>query len=107
MRGKSLLSTVLPNLRRLVAQTSPGDKIPRIDYPRSGEKVQRGHYAVRISAPAGECHVAIDGGGWHSCRRDAGYFWYDWRPAPGAHHIVVRNRVDNGWGHTETTCEVD
>ena len=107
MRGKNLLSAVLPSLRGLVAPKTRGDNIPCIDYPRLGEKVRRGHYAIRISAPAGECHVAIDGDCWRSCRREAGFFWYDWSPAPGAHHIVARNRVDNGWGHTETTCKVD
>jgi hypothetical protein len=107
VRGKGRLSAVLSEFRGIVARKTKGDNIPRIDYPRLGEKVHRGHYAIRISAPAGECHVAIDGSGWRSCRREAGYFWFDWHPEPGTHHIVVRNRADNGWGHTEMISEAE
>ncbi|MBI5241718.1 MAG: hypothetical protein HY926_14690, partial [Elusimicrobia bacterium] len=106
MRGKNLLSALMPRLTKIAVRQAVLDNIPAIDFPRLGERIRRGHYAIRISAPPGECHVAIDGGCWRSCRRDSGYFWYDWRPEPGSHHIMARNRSDNGWGHTETTCVV-
>lgn len=107
MRGKNLLTALLPRLKGLAARRTAADNVPAIDFPRLGERVRRGHYAVRISAPAGECHVSIDGGGWRGCRRDSGFFWYDWSAERGAHRIMARNRSENGWGHTETTCVVD
>ena len=39
-----------------------------IDYPQAGEKVNRGQYAIRVSAGGGECQIAIDDGPWQTCR---------------------------------------
>lgn len=78
-----------------------------IDYPQSGEKVNRGHYAIRISAGKRECQVAIDKNPWQKCRSADGFSWYDWSPAkPGAYRISARIRVGNKWVKSERLCTV-
>lgn len=69
-----------------------------IDFPREGEQVRPGHYAVRIAAGgARRVEVAINGGEWQACRSSVGYFWYDWRPEePGRQELVARARSGKG-----------
>ena len=88
----------------------PGEKLskPDIDYPQIGEKVARGHYAIRISGCAGKCEVAIDDGTWRSCRCADGYCWYDWYPTEiGRHRICARVRSGNKWLKVQRTGEVE
>lgn len=89
-------------------------KAPRwvnIDYPRPSEKVQKGHYAIRVHAPwATETQISIDGMSWQDCRSDVGFFWHDWHPsASGAKKINARSRNGAGaWTKAETReCEVE
>ena len=95
-----------------VSQAGNGGKMldckpPTIDYPQAGEKVQRGHYSIRISGCAGECQAAIDEGDWQSCRVADGFHWYDWSPEkPGSHRISVRVRSGKKWVKTQRTCRV-
>lgn len=69
-----------------------------IDFPREGERVRPGHYAVRIAADGAQrVEVSINGGEWRACRSSVGYFWYDWRPeAPGRQELVARARFSKG-----------
>ena len=111
MKKKGFFSGMISGSSR-AAEKSPAvpaaaDNKLNIDYPQAGEKIQRGHYAIRISGSDGECHVSIDGGGWQSCRSDAGYSWYDWDAQPGSHHISARTRVLAKWVKAETTCDVE
>jgi len=78
-----------------------------IDYPLADETVKRGRYTIRISGGTEECHVAIDDGGWQSCRSADGYSWYDWCPTETrAHRISARTRIGNKLVETEKTCSV-
>lgn len=81
-----------------------------IDYPKEGESVLPGHYAVRISAKtAGSVEVSINNGPWHTCRTADGYHWYDWTPStPGRATISARCKSSNGCAKTPTTrtCQV-
>lgn len=64
---------------------------PVIDFPAAGEKISPGHYAIRISSPAGHVDVSIDAGPWHRCRHSVGYHWFDWVcHARGTYQIVAR-----------------
>ena len=105
MTRHGLLSTIIPGLNQTGAEKQSKFGI---DYPQAGEKVARGHYAIRISGCEGECQITIDGAGvWQGCRRDGGYCWYDWNPAEtGAHRISVRARVGNAWVKADRTCRV-
>jgi hypothetical protein len=84
-----------------------GTTLPGIDYPQQGEKVQVGHYAVRISGCTGECQVSIDDGDWQNCRNAEGFWWYDWSAdQPGTHRISVRTRIGAAWVKTNRSCNV-
>ncbi|MBI4218427.1 MAG: hypothetical protein HY610_04860 [Elusimicrobia bacterium] len=70
-----------------------------IDYPKEGETLAAGHYAIRIasSSTAETVEISIDGGLWQPCRQGAGYFWYDWKLIPaGAHKCAARQKLANG-----------
>ena len=72
---------------------------PVIDYPRHNEVVVSPTYALRIAAPAAVAalDVSIDQGPWRACRKDVGYWWYDWSGyADGEHEIIARTRGQNG-----------
>ena len=104
MGSNGFLSKMIAGLSR-TGEGKPGT--PRIDYPQMGEKVARGHYAIRISGCAGECQAAIDGGDWQPCRCADGYCWYDWCPTEaGEHRISVRARVGDSWVTTNRTRRV-
>ena len=101
MRRKGFLSGILPGLA--------GDSAvaPDIDYPEAGEKVARGHYAIRVSGCQGECQVAIDDGEWQTGRCADGFCWHDWSPEqPGTHRISARIRAGNKWVKSQRTCRV-
>ena len=74
-------------------QKAPSPRLD-VDFPREGEEVLSGHYAVRVSAEGAEdVEVSVNDGPWQPCRAAAGFFWYDWAPSePGTHVILVRWR---------------
>lgn len=82
----------------LKTETKPVTTTPKnetsltIDYPRPNEKVNPGHYAIRITATGGTpCVMAsIDAGEFASCRYDNGYWWFDWQATSGRHSVVAR-----------------
>lgn len=105
MTKHGLLSTGVPGLNNF------GEEIKsklQVDYPKVGELVARGHYAVRISGCQGDCQIAFTGAtDWQNCRRDGAYHWFDWNPTEtGAHRISVRTRVENNWVKFDRNCRV-
>lgn len=74
------------------------DISPQIDFPRNGETVGMGHYAVRISAQAGsDVEISFDKGAWLSCRYAVGHWWFDWTASvKGPHSVAVRARGAQG-----------
>ncbi|MDD5627513.1 MAG: hypothetical protein PHU21_00495 [Elusimicrobia bacterium] len=108
MRKKGLLSVRIPGLSKSVEEKQAARTKVAIDYPQQGERVHRGHYAVRISAGETECQAAVDGSDWQTCRSDAGYSWFDWFPeTAGTHTISVRARVNGKWAKAERVCDVE
>ena len=108
MRKKGLLSVRIPGLSKTVEEKPAACTKVNIEYPQQGERVQRGHYAIRISAGEAECQAAIDGSDWQSCRGDAGFCWFDWYPEKsGTHTISVRTRVNGKWAKIERVCDVE
>ena len=104
MRKNGLLSTVIPGLNKIVEEKKSKFSI---DYPQAGEKVQRGHYSIRVSGCEGECQAAIDDGDWQNCRNADGFSWYDWSAEQsGAHRISVRVRSGKKWLKIERACIV-
>lgn len=72
----------------------PGKAAVAIDFPKEGEEIPSGHYAIRLSASGGNVEVSFDGKTWHPCREAVGHHWYDWFPAePGRFSIQARVRV--------------
>lgn len=68
-----------------------------IDYPREGDPVRPGHYAVRLSVSAPSVvQVRFDGGDWLDCREAVGFRWRDWEPRPGKSLIEARARRGTG-----------
>jgi len=69
-----------------------------IDYPREGDLVLAGHYAVRISAKAsGSVQICVNKGDWSECRNSGGFFWYDWWPAKaGKYTLTARVQIGKG-----------
>src|SRR5687768_4447662 len=65
-----------------------------IDYPREGDLVRPGHYAVRVDAVgADQLQLRLDGTDWIDCREAVGFFWYDWSPQkPGPVVLSARAR---------------
>ena len=97
------ISDILSGKAKIVKQS---DKLS-IDYPKAGEKVNRGHYAIRISTTSAECQVAIDKSDWQPCRQADGCFWFDWSAEQaGAHRIAAQARIGNKWVKTERVCNV-
>ncbi|MBI2071403.1 MAG: hypothetical protein HYT79_12510 [Elusimicrobia bacterium] len=75
-----------------------------LDYPKEGEKLRRGHYAVRVGAPgATEVQVCVNEGAWLTARAGAGYWWVDWwLEKTGEFRLKARARK-NGLSWTETS----
>lgn len=68
-----------------------------IEYPREGEVITSPSYVFRIDADAARVEIAIDGGGWTSCRRSDDYWWFDWSDyEPGVHQALVREAPGRG-----------
>ena len=80
-----------------------------IDFPREGDTVLPGHYAVRISAKSGSDVEISTGGDWQACREAVGYFWFDWWPTkPGRTTLSLRTKMGKGkWKKVgDRTCTV-
>lgn len=106
MRKKGVLSVKIPGLSKAEKSAAPAK--PSIDYPKTGETVLRGHYAIRVAGGNGESQVSIDGGEWQPTRSDAGFEWFDWFPeTPGSHRIAFRTRMAGKWVKAERVCEVE
>jgi hypothetical protein len=111
-----VLKSSFPTIKKPMAPTlkAMAKKSPRwvaIDYPRPSQKVQKGHYAIRVHAPwAAEAQIALNGTLWQNCRSDVGFFWYDWHPKnAGPQKINARARNGAGaWTKAdERECEVE
>ena len=63
-----------------------------IDYPREGDLLLSGHYAVRItSAHDNQVQISINNGDWQDTRAAGGFFWFDWwLSKPGKYTLVAR-----------------
>jgi hypothetical protein len=81
-----------------------------IDFPKEGQEVQAGHYAVRVSArPGFDVEINTGGADWFPCREAVGFFWFDWWPAkPGRTTLALRVKVGKGrWKKvSERSCRV-
>lgn len=107
MKKKTFLSARLSGMGQTSEEKPTGHECTLcIDYPQAGEKVQAGHYAIRISGCAAKCQVMIDDGEWQTCRSADGFCWYDWAPEAGRHKIAVRARAGNKWLKAQRTCDV-
>jgi hypothetical protein len=81
------------------AQAEAAERRPEIEYPGKGETIVSPTYTIRVDAPASAeaLDVSIDQGPWRPCRKDVGYWWYDWAGyADGEHDIITRIRGRNG-----------
>ncbi|OVE75523.1 hypothetical protein BVX98_07345 [bacterium F11] len=82
-----------------------------IDYPLDGEKINKGHYAIRISVSEDRpTEISINGKEWKPCRSADGFKWFDWTVEnPGKTKII--SRVHNGTNEwivsKEKVCFVD
>lgn len=80
-------------------KTEIADIRPDIEYPKQDETIVSSNYTVRVAAPESveALDVSIDQGPWQPCRRDVGYWWFDWSGyAAGEHEIIARTRGHNG-----------
>lgn len=69
-----------------------------VDFPSESERISPFGYTIRVGAPE-DClaEVSIDGGDWQPCRRDVGYWWFDWMSyAPGEHEVLARAVLPDG-----------
>lgn len=72
---------------------------PQIEYPQPDETVLSLEYTFRIAAPAEAegVDVSINQGPWLACRKDVGYWWFDWSEyAEGEHEVIARTRGKDG-----------
>ena len=68
-----------------------------IDYPKTGEVIWSGHYAVRISGGlCEEVEISIDGGNWALCRHEAGHCWFDLHGIKDGVHELTARIIGNG-----------
>lgn len=96
---KAVKKSAAPKKPAEPAKVVPAGKLSVIvDYPREGDLVRPGHYAVRIDAlGAAEVQVKLDGTDWLECREAVGFFWYDWSPQkPGPVVVAARARKPKG-----------
>lgn len=81
-----------------------------IDYPLEGEKIRKGSYAIRISAPPNsDVEISINNGEWQPCRESIGYWWFDWTPMGDAPcKLAVRSRMGTEkWKNSAVrSCEI-
>ena len=76
-----------------------------VDFPREGELIWTGHYAIRLSGtPGAEVEVSINNGDWKPCRPAVGFYWYDWWvDGNSTNEVAARARVGNGkWQKSKT-----
>ena len=86
-------------LREQTMKTVATEIRPEIEYPLQDETITSSHYSFRIGAPAAaeSLDVSINQGPWLSCRKSAGYWWYDWSGYDsGEHEIIARTKGKNG-----------
>lgn len=72
---------------------------PEIEYPQQDEKVVSRQYTFRVGAPARveSVDVSIDQGPWLACRKEVGFWWYDWSGYDdGEHEIIARTPGKGG-----------
>jgi len=69
-----------------------------VQYPQEGEKVYKGHYAVRVDVQnAQSVQLSINNGLWQDCREASGHYWYDWFPSEaGAFRLAARGLDEDG-----------
>ncbi len=102
MAKKITLAKAVPALKKKRATAKLQVAAPKadtltIDYPRDGEPVCAGHYAIRLTAAEADLvQIRIDGGDWQNCRQAVGHYWFDWAPRGGDAHIESRSRRGNG-----------
>jgi hypothetical protein len=86
------------NQKTTVAKASSAAGMIEIDYPSENEAIIPGHYAIRVSAPAGGfVDVSVNNEAWFACRFEVGFYWTDWWPAqPGKHTLRARHRDAGG-----------
>ena len=81
-----------------------------IDFPKEGEKILAGHYAVRISAKSGvDVEISAGNDEWWQCRESVGFYWFDWWPSnPGRVTLSARVKIGKGrWKKVaERSCTV-
>lgn len=90
-----------------VKKASKPAKAPAVnlDYPKEGEALNPGSYAIRVSAACDhKVEISIDGGPWAECRHSVGYFWYDWAPSGSGEHRIVA-RAKKGGPRVKTSQE--
>ena len=72
---------------------------PEIEYPQHDEIIVSRGYSLRIAGPAAAeaMDISIDQGPWVACRKEVGYWWYDWSGyADGEHAVIARTHGLNG-----------
>lgn len=74
------------------------ESLVTVDYPCESERIAPFGYTIRVGAPEPcQAQVSIDRGDWQLCRRDAGYWWFDWMDyAPGEHEVSARAVLPDG-----------
>ncbi|HAH05574.1 MAG TPA: hypothetical protein DCM05_03460 [Elusimicrobia bacterium] len=81
-----------------------------VQYPQEGEKVYKGHYAIRVDVlNVANVHISINNGDWQSCRETSGHYWFDWYPSEaGSFRLVARATGPDGRETKSTirTCKV-
>lgn len=60
-------------------------------YPGEGEAIEASRCRFLIEAPERAVEIALDGGGWRTCRRGDGLWWFDGAGLePGRHQALIR-----------------
>lgn len=68
-----------------------------IDYPKDGDKILPYQYSVRIGASEGDVEISIDDKPWQPCRKNQGYYWFDWQKISlGMHTCIARKKLASG-----------
>lgn len=74
-------------------------------YPSEGEEVDAPRFRFLIEAPERPVEIAIDGGGWRSCRRSDGLWWFEQGGLqPGRHQALIRCRGTAGRAEARRAC---
>jgi hypothetical protein len=95
-------STILTRLKKGLSRPSKTETAIKadisIDYPQENDKINLGHYAVRITSQGeGKVEISVNGKDWQHCRLSIGYYWFDWWPTEsGTHELVARSQPQKG-----------